>query len=122
MRNVYTTKEVAELFSASPHTVRDWVLDGRFYDAVKIGNRWLYPKKTIDDLVEVCLEKRKRRAEVERQKAERRLAKAVKNLPAVKKPLDEKIESNLLILNVATDYPSRVRAAREILARLSEIL
>jgi putative resolvase len=53
----YTTDEVAEMFSVTNYTVRDWIREGKL-KAVKINGYWRISRDSLEDYANSLLEGR----------------------------------------------------------------
>jgi len=49
-KRFFTIKEVADFFSVSERTVREWIARGKLY-AVKPAQNWLIPRGAIEDII-----------------------------------------------------------------------
>ena len=49
-----TVDEIAEIFKVQRETVRDWIAEGKFPNAIKLGRAWRIPRS---DVVTLATEK-----------------------------------------------------------------
>ncbi len=50
IQKLYTVKEVSELISVGPATIKNWIKAGRL-EAIKMGQAWRFTEEMVQDLI-----------------------------------------------------------------------
>ena len=48
MDELLSTEQVADLLGFQPETVREWLREGRFVGARRVGRRWRVPRSAVE--------------------------------------------------------------------------
>jgi len=51
MPKFYDTIEVSKLFSVTPETVRNWVVEGKFPNTRRVGRKYMIPETDLQALL-----------------------------------------------------------------------